>query len=295
MKNQWIACFVPYLLSVSVTAFAQMESLQDFIPQSGFYIGLGGCYNSAKLDQYPSASGISNVYLSNTLIASGEAGGPAVPFHQTNTSFAPFAQIGYSTPFCCNELIGGLKLFYQYLGSTVTNANLNAQPVDSFTNTAAAPASTSFIGNAVVQSAQTTVHHQWALVGFVGRRLMKGQVYLGLGPSLMRAHLNMLRAIGYVDVNGTHTDVTGLSTNFYNEKSLLGVISQIGMSHSLSPTLFLDINYSFSISGKYSFNDAAPFSSSTGAFTDTGTLYVNASQRITSQGVMASINKRLLF
>lgn len=111
----------------------------------------------------------------------------------------------------------------------------------------------------------------------------------------MRAHLNMLHAIGYADVNGVHTDITGLPINFYNDKSLWGGITQIGMSHSLTPSLFLDVNYSFSISGKYSFHNAAPFSSTTGSYTDAGTLYVNASQRITTQGIMASINKRFSF
>ena len=61
--------------------------------QKGFFVGLGGSYNSVYVQQDLYASGISNVYTSsNTLAAMGQASGDANPFNDTNSTLAPQIQ-----------------------------------------------------------------------------------------------------------------------------------------------------------------------------------------------------------
>jgi hypothetical protein len=55
------------------------------IPKTGFFAGLGGSYNWAKVDQDLKGIGISEVLLGSTLIASGNARGPAA----VSTATAP--------------------------------------------------------------------------------------------------------------------------------------------------------------------------------------------------------------
>jgi hypothetical protein len=85
------------LLAFSTPAFAEEPGspLRSIVPQAGFFVGLGGSYNSVKVDQDIGGNATSQLLSGSTLLASGEAGGPAASFHDTQSNLAPDGQLGY--------------------------------------------------------------------------------------------------------------------------------------------------------------------------------------------------------
>jgi hypothetical protein len=97
--------------------------------------------------------------------------------------------------------------------------------------------------------------------------------------------------MGFADLNGVHTDITGTPSSFSNSNWVWGGGAQIGVNYYFDPSWSLDINYHYAISQKYTTYNSAPFASSSGGYTDSGTIYVNNSQQVVSQGMMVTINK----
>jgi len=132
------AVLVAMSLSVSISSFADSSPL----PSSGFFVGLGASDNSINLNQDLYASGVSNVYDAGVLYAYGEAGGPASPYNDTQTTFAPEGQLGYFRTFGANNgannsWLWGAKFTYSYLDSSSTNQSVDVPQFGSFTKTAA--------------------------------------------------------------------------------------------------------------------------------------------------------------
>ena len=107
------------LTALCLLAFSTMALAQDAgIPKTGFFAGLGGSYNWAKVDQDLKGIGISEVLLGSTLVASGNAKGPAADFDSDGSAFAPDAQLGYFTNFTDSNWMAGVKFSYKYLDLT---------------------------------------------------------------------------------------------------------------------------------------------------------------------------------
>ena len=286
----WNICTAACVLAFASTSFAA-------VPSSAFYVGLGGSANSVNVNQDLYASGVSNVYASNgtTLIAYGEAGGPASPFKNTQFTLAPELQTGYYKHFDNSTMLWGVNFVYRYLGSTATNKPVDVPQYGSFTNTGSAPPDTSFSGNVVIDSSQMNVNHEFALMPFIGQSFTNSFIYLGAGPALLGTTTNIDGVTGYADINGTHANITGASTNFSSNNWRLGGSVETGMAYYIDPTWFLDFNYSFAITGWHTNSYSAPFSSSTTSggttYIDTGTLYVNTSQRVITQAFSITMNK----
>jgi len=261
------------------------------MPKEGGFVGLGGGYNSVNLSQNLSAAGVSNVYTGGALVASGQAGGPASPFHDNQNTFAPEVQAGYYDHFGNPNQLFGLKFLYKYLGTTSTDSHVDSFQVGSFTSQTAA----SFVGNVLINSAQTAINHNMALMAFTGHSFLNSFVYFGAGPTLFKTKSHLYGATGFADINGVHADITGAPTNFSFSKWMWGAAAQIGLAYFFSPSWFLDFSYTYSITGRYTSNVSGPFSSSTTSggvtYTDTGTLYASTNQRVTSQAFSLSINK----
>ena len=168
MLNKFGVCAALGLLTLSTLASAaDMRPLPPpvpVMPRGGFFIGLGGSYNTAKFDQELYAAGVSNVYSGSTLVAFGQAGGPANPFHDNQSIFAPEAQVGFFSPIGNSSWLWGAKFRYKYLGLTSTERLVDSPQTGTFTNTGAAPAATSFTGNVIIQQSQMRVDHELVFV-----------------------------------------------------------------------------------------------------------------------------------
>lgn len=262
------------------------------LPQAGFFLGLGGSYNSIKLNQNLYASGISNVYADGSLTSAGQAGGPANPYANTQSTFAPLAQLGYFRNFGNSDWLWGAKFSYQYLGTTDTDSNVIVPQAGTFTNVSS---SNTFTGHVTIGSSQTSVNNELNFIPFIGHSFANSFVYLGVGPTVFGTQSKINSATGYADINGVHYDITGTSSNYSSSKWVWGGAAQVGMDYYFQPTWSIDVNYTFAVTPYYKTNYSGPFSTSyvSGGttYTDTGTLYTNTSQRILEQAVAISINK----
>lgn len=188
MLKKSVVCAALCLLTFSTSAAAadlRLPPPAPSAPRGFFFIGLGGSYNSIKSDQELYSAGVSNVFSGGTLVAFGQAGGPADPFSDTKSTFAPEAQAGFFSPLGNSTWLWGAKFRYKYLGITSTNSLVDAPQTGSFTNTGAAPANTSFTGNVIIQQSQMRVDHELVFLGFLGQSFGNTSVYLGAGPAFV--------------------------------------------------------------------------------------------------------------
>jgi hypothetical protein len=287
-----LSAFCLSTLSFAGSMGAVAESI---LPESGVFAGLGGSYNAITVDQYLNPLiGLTNVFSGNTLIATGSAGGPAVPFHETGTTFAPLAQLGYFK-FCQKHpnYLFGVKLQYQYLGMTLSDNDIVAPQVGTFTNTASATPGESFTGRATIASSQIKVKDELGLIAFLGTSFKQGYAYLGAGPAWFNTKNNLYNVTGYADLNGIPGNVTGAPTNFSSSSWVWGGVAQLGMTYVFKPTWFLDMNYTYAMTGQNSTSYVKTFSntSATSGYINQGTLNGVAANRVIAQALIISINK----
>jgi hypothetical protein len=260
---------------------------EPMVQWSSWFVGLGGSFNTVNFDQDMFASGVGNVYQGGTLVAVGGAGGPAGPRQGNELTLAPEVQLGYLAHFAASNWLWGAKFLYQYPAATATTRDIDPQ-VGALT-TVSGP--DSFTGNVVIGSYRTRLDHEFAFMPFVGHSFARSYVYLGAGPALFATQTKVDNAIGFADVNGIHADATGAPLNFASSQWVWGGAAQIGLAYYLDHGWFLDLNYTYARTGKFTSNFSAPFSSSSAGYQTVGTLFVSPSQRVTDQSVSVSINR----
>ncbi len=182
---------------------------QNYCFYPGWFVGLGGSFNSVRVDSVLNGVGNTNVYDSTVLVATGTATGPAPPSHQTQTTFAPVAQAGFVRDVAGWNLSWGAKFSYKYLGVTLSNQNLDAPQAGEFTTTGIPPETTPFTGNAIALSSQVLVNHELALIPFLSRPFRHGRVYIGGGPVVFGTQARVYGLSSYADIDGTTTNIGG--------------------------------------------------------------------------------------
>ncbi|MFI4919097.1 MAG: hypothetical protein ACHP65_06040 [Legionellales bacterium] len=281
---------LPLLLCSGLTFAGAMGPVSEG-PSSGVFVGLGGSYNSVKLDQYlDPLIGTTNIYNGATLVASGTANGPAIPFHMTQSTFAPEAQLGYFKHFSGMDWLWGAKFAYKYVAITATDSDLVSPQLGTLTPVTAQ--GIGFTGRATIESVQTQVSHELDLIPFIGHSFKNSHIYLGVGPSVFDTQTHLDNVTGYADVDSTHADVSGAPTNFSSAKWMWGGVAQIGITYFVEPTWFVDINYTYAMTPHNKTNYSAPFSGTlTNGYTKEGTLLGTSTQYVAVQALGISINK----
>lgn len=168
-------------MSTDPCTISDMAEVPCMYSSSGWFAGVGGSFNSVKVESTTSGIGRTRIYSGPTLVAVGTAGGPAAPFEETATTFAPLAQVGYMQSVRDSDWIWGAKFSYKYLGLTLSDDGFDAPQVGVY-EIFSPPSTSTFTGNAVTDSAQTLVNHELALFPFLGRSFGKGRFYAGGGP-----------------------------------------------------------------------------------------------------------------
>lgn len=257
------------------------------VPWSSWFAGLGGSINALSYDQDMYASGVGNVFQGSTLVAVGGAAGPANPRLDTQWTLAPEAQLGYLTHFADSNWLWGAKFLYKYPGTTASTRDIDPQ-VGALTTVSGTDA---FTGNVVIGSYRTRLDHELTFMPFIGHAFTRSYVYLGAGPALFATRTNVDNAIGFADVNGIHADATGAPVSFESSQWVWGGAAQIGLAYYLDQGWFVDFNYTYARSQKFTSNFSSPFSSMSAGYQTIGTLFVSPTQRITDQSVGITINK----
>ena len=263
------------------------------LPDSGFFVGLGGSYNSVNFgtqDVY--AVGTSDVYQNGAKVSSGSAAGPANLYTNNQSGFAPTVQLGYFQHFADTPWLWGAKFTFSYVGQTTTLDHVLLPQAGSFTYTESHE-TVPFTGNALVGSYQSSINEQLSLVPLFGHDFPSGFAYFGAGPSLSNVDTKLNSLVGFADINGTRTDVSGSPLDFSASSWIIGGAMTVGATYFLTPSLFLDGNYALDMTAKATENFSGDFTNPNGnnGSTTKGTMVGSASGNVLTQGVSATINE----
>ena len=168
---------------------------------SGFYIGVGGSFNSTHFDQsLQGVSGTINVFDGPVIVAQGQEGGPFFDFNRNKSGFAPDVQLGYMVPFAGRDWLAGLKFTYKY-------ANINSKENVTIPQTGTGtilvgPPATAPITGFVQGPAEINLKHQLALIATIGRAFGNVTLYAGGGPALFGVETNFINGIPYAVSGG---------------------------------------------------------------------------------------------
>src|ERR1700733_9371096 len=246
----------------------------SIVPNSAFFLGLGASANWTNFGhQHVYAIGTSQVYTDGILSASGSAQGPTRIPMTTQFAFAPSFQGGYFQRFGTSDWLWGAKLSYNYLGATSTNTNSIIPQFGTFT-TIANPTPVPFSGPAYVRAAQTSLLQEIDLIPFLGHAFGQSYVYAGGGPTLSQTRTRLNGLVGFAFVDGGIVDQSGAPQDFSSSSWLFGGAAVVGVTYFLTPTWFLDLNYSYALTEGHTANFASPFIDQNS--TSVGTLVGNS-------------------
>ena len=269
------------------------ESARSYVPNSALYLGLGGSFNSIDFGtQNIFGFATSNVFKNGAQISSGSAGGPGNISMSSQNSFSPSTQVGYFQHFPASNWLWGGVFSYSYLGTTSIFQNALLPQAGSTTSTGSST-SVPFTGNAIIRSYQTAIKHQMVLAPFIGRSFDRSYVYLGAGPTLSETQTNLNGVIGFADVTGAPSDISGLPQNFSNSSWVFGGAAMIGATYFFDPSWFVDARYMYAMTSKPTINFPATFTNPNGVngTTIVGSGYTTASGSVITQGITVTINK----
>ena len=270
-----------------------MGATESDVMRDGLFLGLGVDYNSINITQKSWGEGISNIQTSTGGNSNGIAQGTGAPFHNTNNTFSPEIQAGYFKHFTGSQNLYGVKFSYQYLGETATNSNLYIPQLGVMTSSTGA--TSPLFGYVNADSVQVTANHELTLLAFIGRSFENKYVYLGAGPSLFNLKSKNYYSIGYADYEGATVNVTGLVSYASPSIWAWGGAAQLGMTYFMSPTWFVDVSYTYAITGNNTTRHEQTFSNSSSIgsthYTTSGTLFTRDTLSISTQALTVAINK----
>jgi hypothetical protein len=269
---------------------AQSAGAEDGVPPSAFFVGVGASYSFANFaTQSVYNKGVSTVFQSGVPTASGVADGPAVQTPMASQSTpALVAQLGYFRRFGDSNFLWGSKLSYSYLGMSSTIQNL---VIPQFGTSTAAGVST-FDGYSVTGSYSVAIYNQTTFLPFVGYASGKAFLYAGAGPSVSQIKASLDSVVGFATINGTLTNISGPPQSFSSTNWTVGAAGALGLTYFLTPSWFLDLNYSFTAPNARTIFATSPFSNpGTGTTSFAGTLIGNYSANLSTHAIALTINR----
>jgi opacity protein-like surface antigen len=262
---------------------------ESIVPNSAFFLGLGASGNWTDFgNQHVYAIGTSQVYTDGILSASGSAQGPTRIPMTTQFAFAPSFQGGYFQRFGTSDWLWGAKLSYNYLGATSTNTNSIIPQFGSYT-TILHPTPVPFSGPAYVRDAKTSLFQEIDLIPFLGRAFGRSYVYAGGGPTLSQTRTQLNGLVGFALVDGGIVDQSGAPQDFSSSSWLFGGAATVGVTYFVTPTWFVDLNYTYATTEGHTATFASPFIDHSS--TSVGTLVGNSAWKAETQRVGLTINK----
>jgi hypothetical protein len=232
------------------------------VPRSLFFAGAGaGVGILASGEQSVFNKGISSTFDRGVLLGNGTADGPPVtPTLRAKADFVPLAQLGYFQHFGDSDWLWGVKYSYSHLGATLAESNLVVPQV----GTSSIPGVPSFTGFSVTRSYEVFVDHQMILAPFVGRSFNNGFVYAGAGPSLSRVGASLNDLVGFAifpegSILPGLRDVSGAPQSNAQTQWAWGIAASAGVTYFITPSCFLDLNYTFSNPFPHTFHVESPF------------------------------------
>lgn len=271
----------------SSQAFAQSSSM---VPNSRAYLGLGFGANTTQYSgQEAQATGISTVTntASGKVVSNGTAGGPPVGINVGNqSSISPTIQAGYFQKLKDSSYLWGAKLSYSYMGGNTSTAdNIRIPQYGAFAN------GTPFTGNAIASSYQKTINNQISFIPYFGQSFERSTVYFGVGPTISQVNTKINNLVGFADINGTRTDISGSPQSFSSTQWVFGGAATIGGTYFLDKAWFMDFSYTYSMSQNKTNNYYSTFYNPGTPNTYSGSLIGSITGTSTVQTLGLTINK----
>ena len=240
------ASFNVFLLSFAAIA-ADLDASP--VPPSAFFGGLGVSGSSVNFANQ-------HVYAGGTTWQPG----PVIGWGAGSTDFmlnsssapVPVIQGGYFQHFSSSQWMWGGKISYSYLNVSADRNLLIPQTGGVTATPNEVPTTYPFAGNYTVQTYRQTINHQSSLIPFIGRSFEKSYLYLGGGPSFSQTKMsiaNMASPIAFVDGLPISPTGVGNGSNYSTTQWLFGGVAMVGATYFINPTWFVDLSYSYSMTG----------------------------------------------
>lgn len=282
-----------YFLAGTVCFADGVSAAKSDLMRDGFFVGVGASYNSVNLTQKSWGKGVSNIQTT-TANSNGVAEGTGAPFHNMNNVLGPTFQAGYFKHITGTPNLWGIKFLYQYLDSTATNANLFIPQIGQ-TTSAITGITSPLYGYVNAESVQPTVKQDVALLLFAGHTIGKTSFYFGIGPALVNLNSKNYYSIGYANFEGATVNVTGLVSYSSPAFWAWGGTAQLGATYFFTPSLFVDLSYTYTMTGNNTTKHQQAFSNTSNlggtVYTTSGTLYTKDTLSVKSQAFMLTLNK----
>ena len=99
--------------------------------------------------------------------------------------------------------------------------------------------------------------------------------------------------IGFADINGDHTNVSGSPQKFSGTNWVYGGAATIGATYFFNSSWFLDINYTYGMTKNQTANFSGTFTNPNGTngTTLTGSLVGSSTWKVITQGVAVTIHR----
>ncbi len=289
MNKNAISALLCAVLACSASIVSAQQVSTSFVPNSGAYIGLGFGANSTQFNgQQLEATGISTATnMSTGSMSTGTAGGPPVGIGMGNAnSIAPTIQAGYFQKFQDSSYLWGAKLSYSYMGGSSSTTDRILIP-----QYGTYPSGASFTGNAVAASYQKTIQNQISLIPYIGQSFERGTIYFGVGPTLSQVNTKINNLIGFADLNGVRTDVSGTPQSFSATNWMFGGAAMLGGTYFIDRTWFLDFSYSYTMTQNKTSNYFSTFDNPGSTTSYQGSLIGSSTGTATIQTIGLTLNK----
>ncbi len=116
--------------------------------------------------------------------------------------------------------------------------------------TIANPTPVPFSGPAYVRAAKTSLLQEIDLIPFLGHAFGQSYVYAGGGPTLSQTRTQLNGLVGFALVDGGIVDQSGAPQDFSSSSWLFGGAAMVGVTYFLTPTWFVDLNYTYALDGR---------------------------------------------
>ena len=180
----------------------------------------------------------------------------------------------------------GAKFSYSYMGGSSATTNRILIP-----QYGTYPSGASFTGNAVAASYQKTIKNQISLIPYFGQSFDRSTIYFGVGPTLSQANTKIDNLIGFADLNGVRTDVSGTPQNFSATQWVYGGAAMLGGTYFLDKAWFLDFSYTYAMTQNKTSNYYSTFDNPGTTTSYKGSLIGSSTGTASIQTVGLTINK----
>ena len=232
----------------------------SLVPQSAFFGGFGVGGSSVNFEnQHVYAGG--STWQPGPVI--GWGAGSTDFMLNSSSALVPVIQAGYFQHFSSSRWMWGGKISYSYLNINADRDLLIPQTGGVTETTNGVTSTYPFAGNYTVQSYRQTINHQISLIPLIGRSFEKSYLYLGGGPTFAQTKMsieNMASPIAFV--NGLPISPTGVGngSNYSTNQWLFGGVAMVGATYFINPTWFVDLSYSYSMTGTKTSSWGGPWS-----------------------------------